>query len=50
MKRINSATHPACGGTGRTMTHMLGTKKETKAKDAQSVQGVSSAGMIRGFF
>jgi len=32
------------------MIHMTSMKKETKAKDAMSVQGVSSAGMIRGFF
>ncbi len=32
------------------MTNTAGLKKETKAKGAQSVQGVSSAGMIRGLF
>jgi hypothetical protein len=30
------------------MQTMLSSKKETKAKGAKSVQGVSTAGMIRG--
>lgn len=30
------------------MFNMSGLKKETKAKGAKSVQGVSTAGMIRG--